>query len=227
MVYAGTVVTQGRGVAVVTETGSRTELGRIADLIRRTDREKTPLQMRLDAMSRRLAALALALVGIVFIAGIWRGTGFAQMFLTAISLAVAAVPEGLPAVVTISLALGSQRMLRRNALVRNLAAVETLGSVTVICTDKTGTLTGNRMRVTTAVVSGRECKLLGEEYWTIETCCCSLSGAALCNDASSESGDPMEVALIEAAEARRHQKKPWMSCFPGFQSCRSTPLVRG
>jgi Ca2+-transporting ATPase len=174
MIYAGTVVTQGRGSAVVTETGSKTELGRIADLIRTTDREKTPLQLRLDALSRRLAVVALALVGIVFVTGILRGNNFTAMFLTAISLAVAAVPEGLPAVVTIALALGSQRMLRRNALVRNLAAVEALGSVTVICTDKTGTLTGNKMRVTSAVMLGWSASCLPWALPPIQTCyCCS------------------------------------------------------
>lgn len=207
MSYAGTVVTHGRALGVVTETGSRTELGRIADLIRTTDREKTPLQLRLDALSRRLAGAAIALVGVVFISGLLRGTKFTEMFLTAISLAVAAVPEGLPAVVTISLALGSQRMLRRNALVRNLAAVETLGSVTVICTDKTGTLTGNRMRVTTAVVSGRECKLPVKNRTGDQDLLLLLAGAALCNDASSDSGDPMEVALIEAAQGEGINKQ--------------------
>jgi Ca2+-transporting ATPase len=214
MIYTGTIVMHGRARAVVTETGSRTELGRIAELIHATDRQKTPLQLRLDAMSRHLAAAAFALVGLVFIVGMWRGANFRLMFLTAISLAVAAVPEGLPAVVTISLALGSQRMLRRNALVRNLAAVETLGSVTVICTDKTGTLTANRMRATKALVGGREFSLQGESRTKDAGLLLLLAGGALCNDASSQSGDPMEVALVEAARNAGLEKSELDRLFP-------------
>jgi P-type Ca2+ transporter type 2C len=202
MIYSGTLVTHGRGRAVITGTGIRTELGRIAELIRTAKRNKTPLELRLDQMSRRMATIALALVTLVFVLGVWRGTDLKRMFLTSVSLAVAAVPEGLPAVVTIALALGAQRMLRRNALVRNLSAVETLGSVTVICTDKTGTLTENRMRVTAAVAGGREFALGGAINSEAQDLLLLLAGGALCNDAHLEPsvGDPMEVALAEAAQ---------------------------
>ncbi len=155
MVYMGTMVTYGRGQAVVAATGMRTELGRIADLIQTVQREATPLQKRLDRLGHALAAIALVLVAVIFAVGLMRGEDLTTMFLTAVSMAVAAVPEGLPAVVTIALALGAQRMLKRNVLIRKLPAVETLGSVTVICSDKTGTLTENRMTVTVLDVAGR------------------------------------------------------------------------
>ena len=159
MVFMGTAVTYGRGHAVVTHTGMRTELGAIATMLQAVPRESTPLQRRLDQLGGRLVVAALAIVAVIFAIGIARGEGFKVMFLTAVSMAVAAVPEGLPAVVTIALALGSQRMLRRHALIRKLAAVETLGSVTVICSDKTGTLTENRMRAAILEVVGRRIEL--------------------------------------------------------------------
>ncbi len=159
MVFMGTAVTYGRGHAVVTHTGMRTELGAIATMLQAVHREPTPLQRRLDHLGTRLAVAALAIVAVMFAIGIARGEGFKVMFLTAVSMAVAAVPEGLPAVVTIALALGAQRMLRRHALIRKLAAVETLGSVTVICSDKTGTLTENRMRAAILEVAGRRVEL--------------------------------------------------------------------
>ena len=159
MVYMGTAVAYGRGEAVVVATGMRTELGRIAATMQAVEREPTPLQRRLEHLARWLAAIALGLVGIIFVLGLVRGEDVRLTFLTAISLAVAAVPEGLPAVVTVTLALGAQRMLRRRALVRKLLAVETLGSVSVICSDKTGTLTQNRMTVTQIVVGGERFEL--------------------------------------------------------------------
>jgi Ca2+-transporting ATPase len=148
MVYMGTVVSYGRGEAVVAETGMRTELGKIADLMQSAAQEPTPLQVRLDRLGKQIAWVALGLVVLVFVLGLLRGEDLRILFLTGIGLAVAAVPEGLPAVVTIGLALGARRMLRRKALIRKLPAVEALGSVTVICSDKTGTLTENRMTVT-------------------------------------------------------------------------------
>ena len=147
MAFMGTLVAHGRGVALVVATGMRTELGHVATLLQTVTREPTPLQRRLDHLGRRLAAIALLIVAVIFVLGLARGEELRLMFLTAVSMAVAAVPEGLPAVVTIALALGAQRMLARNALIRKLAAVEALGSVTVICSDKTGTLTQNRMTV--------------------------------------------------------------------------------
>ena len=147
MLYMGTEVSAGRGEAVVTAIGMQTELGNIADMLQRIESQQTPLQRRLARMSVGLAMAALAIVGIVFALGLLRGQDLTLMLMTALSMAVAAVPEGLPAVATIALALGAKRMFRRQALIRRLPAVETLGSVTVICSDKTGTLTQNRMGV--------------------------------------------------------------------------------
>jgi P-type Ca2+ transporter type 2C len=159
MLFMGTAATYGRAEALVTATGMDTELGRIAGMIQGVEREPTPLQKRLGQLGRWLAAAALVLVVIIFAQGLLRGEGARIMFLTAVSMAVAAVPEGLPAIVTISLSLGAQRMLRRHALIRKLPAVETLGSVTVICSDKTGTLTENRMTVAILDVAGDEVDL--------------------------------------------------------------------
>jgi Ca2+-transporting ATPase len=225
MVYMGTVVSYGRGLVVITETGMNTELGHIADMIQTVEQEQTPLQRRLDQLGRGLAVAAFGIVAVVFILGLLRGEPWRLMLLTAISMAVAAVPEGLPAVVTIGLALGAQRMLKREALIRKLPAVETLGSVTVICSDKTGTLTENRMTVTVLDVMG--------ETQTVETLLrrrvpeldlgltpgarpqvrslrLLVIASALCNDAVLDLadmdgdryrayGDPTEGALVLAA----------------------------
>jgi Ca2+-transporting ATPase len=231
MVYSSTVVAMGRGLFVVTETGMDTELGKIASMIQATDREQTPLQRRLSQVGKVLALAALAIVGVVFALGLLRGEDLELMFLTAVSLAVAAVPEGLPAVVTIALALGAHRMFRRRALIRKLPAVETLGSVTVICSDKTGTLTQNRMTVTVLDVAGHTVELSGGSFADSRpgpdggtplavgddpTLVLLLAGSALCNDALLEGheeddfravGDPTEGALVVAA-AREGLKKP-------------------
>jgi P-type Ca2+ transporter type 2C len=231
MVYSSTVVAMGRGLFVVTETGMDTELGKIAAMIQATDREQTPLQRRLSQVGKVLALAALAIVGVVFALGLLRGEDLELMFLTAVSLAVAAVPEGLPAVVTIALALGAHRMFRRRALIRKLPAVETLGSVTVICSDKTGTLTQNRMTVTVLDVAGHTVELSGGSFADSKpgpdggtplavgddpTLALLLAGGALCNDALLEDheedefralGDPTEGALVVAA-AREGLKKP-------------------
>ncbi|HVE12601.1 MAG TPA: cation-translocating P-type ATPase [Elusimicrobiota bacterium] len=198
MVYRGTLVAHGRGEGIVVATGMRTELGRIAALMQSAGGEATPLQRRLDVLGNRLAAAALALVAVVFAMGMARGEPLRELFLTAVSLAAAAVPEGLPAVVTIALAIGARRMLARNVLIRKLPAVETLGAVTVICSDKTGTLTEGRMRVSS--VEGREASL--------------LLAAALCNDATTTEGDPTEIALAVAAAERGWTRGALEKTFP-------------
>ena len=215
MIYRGTFVTAGRGIAVVTETGMRSELGRIATLIQKVVQEATPLQRRLAQLGKGLAATALSIVAVIFTLGLLRGEDLKLMFLTAVSIGVAAVPEGLPAVVTIALTLGAQRMLKRRVLVRRLSAVETLGSVTVICSDKTGTLTENRMTAATLQVAGHALEI-AESVHSVESgaelphgATLLMVGGALCNDAvvpatrvqadSPVLGDPTEVALAVAA----------------------------
>ena len=171
--HAGTVVAAGRGAALVVETGMRTQLGRIATLLERSPPETTPLQRRLGELGRVLIVICLAVVGIIFLLEAWRGGGLkalwregglGEVMLRGVSLAVAAVPEGLPAVVTLVLAIGLQRMVARNALVRRLPSVETLGSVTVICSDKTGTLTRNEMTVREVVTATGRYRITGAGY---------------------------------------------------------------
>ncbi len=195
MAYMGTAVVSGRATALVAAVGMDTELGRIASMLGEVEREPTPLQRQLASLGRALALAALGVVAVFFALGFLRGEPARLMFLTAVSMAVAAVPEGLPAVVTVGLALAAQRMLARRALIRRLPAVETLGSVTVICSDKTGTLTENRMTATE--LDAPEPPLL-------------LAAAALCGDAFLDPepgpdgraravGDPTEGALVAAA----------------------------
>ncbi|MFO7679449.1 MAG: cation-translocating P-type ATPase [Chloroflexota bacterium] len=227
MLYLGTNVTYGRGTAVVTATGMDTELGKIATLIQSVDESPTPLQKQLDGVGRMLAIAGVAVAALVLLIGVALGEPLEEMFLTAVSVAVAVVPEGLPAVVTITLALGAQRMLRRSALIRKLPAVETLGSVTVICSDKTGTLTVNRMTVTVIDVAGHFLELAGtgdkpasylklannpDELFASRPSAIglTLAAGALCNDASvnpdpetgryAVMGDPTEGALLVAAQ---------------------------
>ncbi len=213
MVYMGTSVVAGRGVIVVTATGMNTELGKIAGMLGRVNREQTPLQRRLEKLSKELAVAVLIIVGIVFGVGILRGGEWRTMFLVAISLAVAAVPEGLPAVVTIALTLGARRMFNRNALIRRLNAVETLGSVTTICSDKTGTITQNQMTVTILDVAGGRRELTTADDFQPEGLFSGENSTAftllvtagvVCNDAIMEMddsqvrvlGDPTETALL-------------------------------
>ncbi len=148
MVWMGTTITFGRGRGIVTDTGMRTQIGLVATLLQEQKAEQTPLQRKLSQVGRWLGAAALAICAVVFLVGILEGRDLLMMFMTSVSLAIAAVPEGLPAIVTVCLALGMQEMIRRHALIRKLPAVETLGSATAICTDKTGTLTQNEMTVT-------------------------------------------------------------------------------
>jgi Ca2+-transporting ATPase len=234
MAYMGTFVVSGRGLAVVAATGMHTELGKIARMMQSVRREATPLQRRLDQLGKRLAAVALFLVAVIFVLGVLRGEDLKLMLLTAVSIGVAAVPEGLPAIVTIALTLGAQRMLRRKALIRKLPAVETLGSVTVICSDKTGTLTENRMTVTALQTAERRldlaaltadepqrrgAQLNGFGFGLL------LTGGALCNDAvlpaaedelgsPAALGDPTEVALLVAASRFGLTKQGLESALP-------------
>lgn len=159
MIWMGTAVTYGHGTAVVVSTGMSTELGSIASSLRNVRPKPTPLQLRLGQLGRSLAIASIVIVAVVFLMGLQRGENPKLMLMTALSLAVAVVPEGLPAVATVALALGARRMFQRNALIRKLPAVETLGSVTVICSDKTGTLTQNRMTVTVLNVAGSQLEL--------------------------------------------------------------------
>lgn len=163
-VYMGTIVTGGRGRAVVVSTGMSTEMGRIADMLQNVEEGRTPLQKRLDKMGRVMVYACLLACFIVTITGIIKGENMYTMFLTGVSLAVAAIPEGLPAIVTVSLTIGVQRMLKRNALIRRLPAVETLGCTNVICSDKTGTLTENKMTVKSIYCDGRNIDVTGNGY---------------------------------------------------------------
>ncbi|WP_020431422.1 cation-translocating P-type ATPase, partial [Paenibacillus riograndensis] len=162
--FMGTMVTRGTGRAIVVRTGMDTEMGKIADLILNTESQETPLQHRLEQLGKILIYVSLGLTIVVVIAGILHGQPAAAMFLAGVSLAVAAIPEGLPAIVTIALALGVQRMIKRKAIVRKLPSVETLGCASVICSDKTGTLTQNKMTVTRLWNAGRILEVTGEGY---------------------------------------------------------------
>ena len=223
MLFTGTSVVEGKAQAVVTATGMQTELGRIAGMIQQIPEDATPLQRKLDALGKQLVVVSLGLVAIVFAAEMLHGGSFMNTLLVAVSLAVAAVPEGLPAVVTIALAMGVQRMVGRHALVRKLHAVETLGATTVICTDKTGTLTRNEMTVRAVVTPDTTYAVTGIGYEprgvirmagndvdpdTRSDLTSALYAGVLCNGAElgqdedgawSVVGDPTEGALLVAA----------------------------
>lgn len=220
MVFAGTAVSYGRGSAVVVATGMQTEFGRIAALLQRVETEKTPLQKNLDKVGAALARAALVIVLVIVALGLFRGQSFIDMLIFGIALAVAVVPEALPAVVTISLALGVQRMVKRNALMRRLPVVETLGSTTVICSDKTGTLTRDEMTVRALYTSGFMVEVGGSGYipqgaFTVagdgplpDSLFRFLTAGVLCSDARllkneegewDIKGDPTEGALLVAA----------------------------
>ena len=216
MVYKGTTISYGRGTGVVTATGMKTELGKIASMLQDEEEVKTPLQKRLAAFGRKLALAVLVICAIVFGMGFLRGEPALLMLLTAISLAVAAIPEALPAVITISLALGAKKMVSKNALVRKLPAVETLGSVTYICSDKTGTLTVNKMAVEDFFVDGKYFKAGDQALSQFDFL---MKGLALSNDVkqSAESillGDPTEVALYEVAEKTGFNKRELENSLP-------------
>jgi Ca2+-transporting ATPase len=221
--YMSTIITYGRGRGIVVETGMSTQIGHIAEMIQSYEEEPTPLQVKLDQLGKWLGWGALIICGMVFLLGWLQGNPWLEMFMVAVSLAIAAVPEGLPAVVTISLALGLQRMIKRHALIRKLPAVETLGSATAICSDKTGTLTQNEMTAVQMYVDRTLLSITGQGYlpageFQDDGRPVDLAGypgsrlllraATLCNDAFLESGDgngwrmigdPTEGALVVAA----------------------------
>lgn len=239
--FSGTLVAYGRGRGLVVATGMNTQIGMIATMLQSVQTEATPLQKRLDALGRTLGTAALAICGLVFLVGLLRGLDALEMFIVAVSLAVAAVPEGLPAVVTITLALGMREMVRRHALIRRLASVESLGSTTVICSDKTGTLTQNQMTVRQIWVDGIELQVTGgsdrpegvflqgdnqvdlKEVPAVTT---ALWVAALDNDAVMEPdegsrggsyrlvGDPTEAALVVAAAKAGAWRDPLELSYP-------------
>ena len=214
MAFKGTFVTYGRGTGVVIATGMQTELGRIAKMLQE-DETLTPLQQRMASFGKKLSVMVLFLCVLFFVAGWLRGEDITKMVLTSISLAVAAIPEALPAVITISLALAARRMIKFNSLIRKLPAVETLGSVTYICTDKTGTLTKNKMHVEEVFVNGQlyernKLSTIKED----ETVGLLLHAIALNNDAVEDSeknlkGDSTEIALMEVAREQNIQSGVW------------------
>ncbi|MDM0496634.1 calcium-transporting P-type ATPase, PMR1-type [Clostridium perfringens] len=202
MAFMSTLATYGRGVGVVVGTGMNTEIGKIAKMIEQEENDETPLQKKLSELGKILGFLAVGICILIFIISFFQGRDLLEMFLTSISLAVAAIPEGLPAIVAIVLALGVQRMVKKNAIIRKLPAVETLGSVSIICSDKTGTLTQNKMTVTTvytndSYIKESEFNLNENESKLLVDC------MVLCNDASysekNQTGDPTEIALLESS----------------------------
>jgi len=215
MIFSGTIITSGKGKAIVTGTGMSSEFGKIAKLIEETEPEKTPLQKKLNQLGKWLGILTVIVSVIVFLGGILKGGDITEFFIIAVALAVAAIPEGLPAVVTIGLSIGSRRMVKRNALIRKLPSVETLGSTTVICSDKTGTLTKNEMTVKKIYTNGKIIDATGSGYdkkgeflfndKKIDTKEIELllKIGALNNDASLTDGnvigDPTEASLIVSA----------------------------
>lgn len=221
MVFSGCSITYGTAAAVVTATGMHTEMGKIADLLENEKEVRTPLQQRLSQLGKYLGAVALAACGIIFVIGLSNGIPTLEIFMTAVSLAVSAIPEGLPAIVTIVLSMGVQRMVHKNAIIRKLPAVETLGSASVICSDKTGTLTQNRMTLIKAYVDGFESPedISSQNSPKIQvllsyaTLCCD--GAVIFHDDKEEHlGDPTETAIILAAHKNGIEKSILIENYP-------------
>ncbi len=196
MVFSSTYVTAGRGKGIVVKTGMNTEIGKIASMLDEDKQDQTPLQKRLADLSKILGILCVGICILLFFIGIFQKRNLFEMLITSISLAVAAIPEGLPAVVSISLALGVQKMSKNNAIARKLHSVETLGSVSMICSDKTGTLTQNKMQVQAIyadnILNDRKSAMNVDRYFA--------EGMLLCNDATSTTGDPTEMALVKWSE---------------------------
>ncbi|MFH7024640.1 MAG: cation-translocating P-type ATPase [Heteroscytonema crispum UTEX LB 1556] len=238
LVFQGTEVVQGRAKVLVTNTGMKTELGKIAQMLQSVQSEPTPLQQRMTQLGNVLVTGSLILVAIVVVSGLFRGGNLAELLEVSLSMAVAVVPEGLPAVITVTLALGTQRMVKRNALIRKLPAVETLGSVTTICSDKTGTLTQNKMVVQSIYTNNRSFGVTGDGYaptgeFLLDKQKLStldqypeipalLVSCAVCNDSVLQQekgqwtilGDPTEGALVTLAGKGGIEKDQWASKLP-------------
>ena len=214
MAFKGTIVTYGRGKGVAIATGMKTELGRIAQMLQEEE-SLTPLQQRMATFGKKLSVLVLVLCILFFVAGWLRGEDVVKMVLTSISLAVAAIPEALPAVITISLALAAKRMIRLNSLIRKLPAVETLGSITYICTDKTGTLTKNKMHVESVFVNGKLYEqdnlssVKDNEKGSLLLHACALNNDVLRDGDKKLKGDSTEIALMEFAKEQNIKRDTW------------------
>lgn len=211
MLFSGSFITYGRGTVVVTATGMETEVGRIAALLKSTKEHETPLQQSMDAFGRRISILILVICALLFGLSVWRGESIMQAFLFAVALAVAAIPEALSSIVTIVLAFGTRKMSRENAIIRKLSAVEGLGSVSVICSDKTGTLTQNRMTAVHLYVPHNSKKIektdLNREPERL-----LVTAGVLCNDATSvngeDIGDPTELAFLHMLDKMEGAESP-------------------
>ena len=220
MVFKGCTVVAGRGKAIVTAIGMTTEMGKIANLLNENTMQKTPLQVRLNQLGKRISMIALAAAALVFVIGELQGEPLLEMFMTSISLAVAAVPETLTVIVTLTLAYGVQKMARKHAIIRQLPAVETLGTANVICSDKTGTLTQNEMRVRR--VWSKDDEVTNIEDSMTNSAMEILKMAALCTDVTVEQedddlvikGNPTEVAIVRAVEENYHTKAELEEKYP-------------
>ena len=221
MVFSGCSITYGTATAVVTATGMDTEMGRIANLLENEEETQTPLQKKLAQLGKYLGVLAITACAIIFVVGISNGIGVMEIFMTAVSLAVSAIPEGLPAIVTIVLSIGVQQMVKRNALIRRLPAVETLGSASIICSDKTGTLTQNRMTLVKAYLDGADAAeaITNSNSEAIKnllrygTLCCDGS-VVFHDDEEQHIGDPTETAIVLAAHKNGMPKDSLNKTYP-------------
>ena len=233
--FMGTMITYGRGQAIVAYTGMETQMGNIANMLNQSSEESTPLQKKLDNLGKLLGLICLGVCAAIFVLGLLRGMEFFDIFMTAVALAVAAIPEGLTVVVTVVLAMGMQHMVKVHAIVKRLSAVETLGSTTVICSDKTGTLTQNKMTIERLYYSGQLYAVSGTGYSPKGEIVASdgsrpegafhhlVEGALLCNDASfnpekeSIIGDPTEGAMVVLAHKDGMEKSVWEAKYPRIQ----------